>query len=287
MVRERAAGAGAVSYAALVLGRDLVALDQDHPGFRDEAYRARRNAIAAAALSHQRGQPAPFVAYTEEEHGVWRTVWDHLEPLHAQYACAAYRRGAAQLALDRGKVPQLAALNDVLGAVTGFAMLPVAGLVTPKVFMDHLDEGVFLATQYMRHHSRPLYTPEPDVVHEVVGHGPTLMHPDFVGLSRAFGAASKRAAPEAIDGLIRLYWYTLEFGVVEEGGSLHVCGAGLLSSFGELGRFEREARLVPLDIGRIVETPFDPTTYQATLFVAPSFERMVTEVTAYLDTCGR
>jgi phenylalanine-4-hydroxylase len=274
----------ATGYAAVVLGRDLVALDQDHPGFRDEAYRARRNAIAAVALSHQRGQPVPFAAYTDEEHGVWRTVWEHLEPLHARYACAAYREGAAELALDHGSVPQLAALNDALGAVTGFAMLPVAGLVTPKVFMDHLDERVFLATQYMRHHSRPLYTPEPDVVHEVVGHGPTLMHPEFVGLSRAFGAASKRAAPERIERLIRLYWYTLEFGVVEEEGRLRVCGAGLLSSFGELGRFEREARLVPLDIGRVVETPFDPTTYQATLFVAPSWQRMVTEVTAYLDT---
>jgi phenylalanine-4-hydroxylase len=271
-----------------VLGRELVALDQDHPGFRDEAYRARRNAIAALALSYERGQPVPAVPYTDEEHGVWRTVWDHLEPLHGRYACAEYREGAGRLALDRGSIPQLATVNAALAAVTGFAMLPVAGLITPKVFMDHLDDGVFLATQYMRHHSRPLYTPEPDVVHEVVGHGPTLIQADliqadFVALSRAFGAASKRAAPEHIDRLIRLYWYTLEFGVVEEAGGLRVCGAGLLSSFGELGRFEREARLAPLDIGRVVETPFYPTSYQETLFVASSFGGMVREVTAYLE----
>ncbi len=265
-----------------MLGRELVALDQDHPGFRDAGYRARRNEIAALALGYERGKPVPTVDYTPEEHAVWRTVWDHLAPLHERYACAAYREGAARLALDRGRIPQLAAVNDALAPVTGFAMLPVAGLITPKVFMDHLDDGVFLATQYMRHHSRPLYTPEPDVVHEVVGHGPTLVHPDFVRLSRAFGAASKRAAPEVIDRLIRLYWYTLEFGVVEEAGGLRVCGAGLLSSFGEIGRFEREARLVPLDIDRVVETPFDPTSYQGTLFVASSFTEMVESVSAYL-----
>src|SRR6185369_8775992 len=149
-------------------------------------------------------------------------------------------------------------------------------------FMEQLDERVFLATQYMRHHSRPLYTPEPDVVHEIVGHAPTLVEDRFVSLSRAFGAATKRADDELTQKLIRLYWYTLEFGVVEEGGSLKVCGAGLLSSFGELGRFERDARLVPLDIDRVIETPFDPTSYQETLFVAPSFDRMVDDLTRWL-----
>lgn len=265
-----------------MLGRELVALDQDHPGFRDPDYRARRNAIAAIALGYERGRPVPRVEYTPEEDGVWREVWAHLDPLHDKYACAAYVEGAAALGLDKTRVPQLADLNDVLGGVTGFSMLPVGGLITPKIFMDHLDEKVFLATQYMRHHSRPLYTPEPDIVHEVVGHAPTLLQAGFVRLSRAFGVASKRADAERIEHLIRLYWYTLEFGVVEEVGGLKVCGAGLLSSFGELGRFEKEAHLLPLDIDRVIETPFDPTSYQATLFVAPGFDRMIDEVEAWL-----
>ncbi len=266
-----------------MLGRELVALDQDHPGFRDPEYRRRRDAIAAIALGYERGKPVPTVDYTPPEHGVWRTVWDHLAPLHDRYACAAYREGAARLALDKSRVPQLAELNVRLAQETGFSMLPVAGLITPKVFMDHLDDGIFLATQYMRHHSKPLYTPEPDVIHEVVGHAPTLVQEGFVRLSKAFGAASKRADPERTQHLIRLYWYTLEFGVVREAGKLMVCGAGLLSSYGELGRFEREANLVPLDIERVIETPFDPTSYQQTLFVADGFDRLVADVGAWLD----
>ncbi|NUO48666.1 MAG: phenylalanine 4-monooxygenase [Polyangiaceae bacterium] len=265
-----------------MLGRELVALDQDHPGFRDPDYRARRNAIAAIALGYERGRPVPKVDYTAAEDGVWREVWAHLDPLHDRYACAAYLEGAAALGLDKTRVPQLADLNEVLGAATGFSMLPVGGLITPKIFMDHLDEKVFLATQYMRHHSRPLYTPEPDIVHEVVGHAPTLLQAGFVRLSRAFGVASKRADAHRIEHLIRLYWYTLEFGVVEEAGGLKVCGAGLLSSFGELGRFEKEARLLPLSIDRVIETPFDPTSYQGTLFVAPGFDRMIDDVEAWL-----
>jgi phenylalanine-4-hydroxylase len=267
-----------------VLERDLVVLDQDHPGFRDRAYRARRDAIAQAAIDYRPGEPVPDVAYTEEEQAVWRTVWDHLEPLHERYACRAYRDGAAALALDRMRIPQLNELNPVLSGATGFGMQPVAGLVTPKVFMDRLDDGVFLATQYMRHHSRPLYTPEPDVVHEIVGHAPSLLQDGFVRLSRAFGGASKRANEARNLSLIRLYWYTLEFGVVHEDGALKVCGAGLLSSYGELGRLESGPRLEPLDIERVIATPFDPTTYQATLFVAPSFEQMVEDVAAWVSS---
>ena len=148
---------------------------------------------------------------------------------------------------------------------------------------------MFLSTQYMRHHSRPLYTPEPDVVHELVGHAATFASPEFVALNRAFGrAASGLASGHARDDdarrrIDRLYWFTMEFGVVEEAGGAKAVGAGLLSSFGELGRFESGADLVPFDVDEIVETPYDPTSYQARLFVAPSFERLALAVIARLE----
>jgi phenylalanine-4-hydroxylase len=265
---------------------DLVCLDQDHPGFRDPDYRARRNAIARLALDYVPGRPVGPVAYTPEEHDVWATVWSHLDPLHARYACRAYVEASTELRLARERIPQLCDLNPALERATGFRMWPVAGLVSPRAFMSHLDDGVFLATQYIRHFSRPLYTPEPDVVHELVGHAPTFVHPTFTALSRLFGRASKRADEQQIEHLIRLYWYTLEFGVIEEDGVLKVVGAGLLSSFGELGRFEREVRLCPLDTGRIAETPFDPTSYQETLFVAPSLEAMADSVRAWVEDRG-
>ena len=264
---------------------DLVALDADHPGFHDPHYRARRNAIARAALEYAEGVPVPRIDYLDEEHGVWREVWRNLEPLHARYACAESIEAARRVALERERIPQLADVNRVIEPLHGFRMLPVAGLVTAKAFLSQLARGVFLSTQYMRHHSVPLYTPEPDVVHELIGHAATFGHEGFVRLNRAFGEATLRARDDAtVEKIGRLYWFTLEFGVVREGSRLKVYGAGLLSSFGELGRFESEERLVPWDVEAIVSTPYDPTRYQENLFVAPSFAAMERDVLRWLES---
>jgi phenylalanine-4-hydroxylase len=261
----------------------LVKLDRDHPGFRDRAYRDRRDAIARLALEHREGQPPPEVAYTESEQSVWQTIWEHLTPLHDRFACDAWREGAARLDVSRTRVPQLRALNEQIAPLTGFRLVPVAGLVAPGVFLRHLARGEFLATQYMRHASAPLYTPEPDVVHEVVGHALSLAHEGFAALNRAFGEAACRARDAGEDeALVRVYWWTLEFGALEDAGRLEVYGAGLLSSFGELGRFAAGAPRRPFDLDAMARTPFDPTDYQAQFFVAPPFEEMAREVLAWL-----
>ena len=168
--------------------------------------------------------------------------------------------------------------------MTGFIYQPVAGLVTPREFLEGLSQRWFLATQYMRHHSMPLYTPEPDVIHEVLGHGPMLAVSHHAQLNVLFGEATKRTSDDRIDDLIRLYWYTLEFGLIREDGDLKAVGAGLLSSFGELGSFEGRAELKPFDIEVITQTPFDPTAYQATLFVAPSEQALFDELRARLES---
>lgn len=260
----------------------LVALDADHPGFHDAEYRKRRDEIARAAIEYRDGDHVPDIRYTAAEQEVWREVWRHLEPLHAQYACTEYLGAAQRIALSRERIPQLAAVNAVIEPMLGFRMLPVAGLVTADAFLKQLGRGVFLSTQYMRHHSVPLYTPEPDVVHELIGHAATFAHEGFVRLNRAFGEAALRASADDVERIGRLYWYTLEFGVVREGSALKVYGAGLLSSFGELGRFESEEGLAEWDVAAIAETPYDPTRYQETLFVAPSFATMARDVIDWL-----
>ena len=259
-------------------------LDADHPGFHDAVYRRRRNEIARAALEYREGQPVPSIGYTEQEHDVWAEVWRHLDPLHDRYACRAYREAGDRIALSRERIPQLAAVNATIQPLLGFRMTPVAGLVAAKSFLSQLGRDTFLSTQYMRHHSVPLYTPEPDVVHELIGHAATFADPTFVALNRAFGEAALRAHddPETIERIGRLYWYTLEFGVVREGGRLRVYGAGLLSSFGELGRFEREEELRDWNVDDIANTSYDPTQYQQNLFVAPSFEAMADDVMQWL-----
>ena len=261
----------------------LVELDQDHPGFRDLEYRARRDTIARIALTHRSGDAVPDAPYTDGEHAVWRTVFETLSPIHAQLVCDELNAVQNALALDRHRIPQLATVNRALQAETQFRMEPVAGLVEPRTFLERLADGVFLSTQYIRHYSRPMYTPEPDVIHELVGHAASLIHPDIVDLSRAFGRATKRAPDSAVDQLIRVYWYTLEFGALEQDGRIKAYGAGLMSSAGELTRFGTEAALRPWDLARIAQTPFDPTDYQPQIYVAPSFARMVTDLTEWLN----
>ena len=262
-------------------------LDRDHPGFRDPDYRRRRDAIALAARAHRSGEPVADVLYTDAEHAVWRDVLGALEALHAARVCRPLRDAADRLGLRRDQVPQFSAVNPRLMAAGGLRMEPVEGLVSPRVFLGWLARGVFLATQYLRHHSRPLYTPEPDVIHELVGHAASLTHPGLVAVSQAFGRAADAAGDAAaLQRLINLYWYTLEFGACEEGGRVVAVGAGLLSSIGELSRFEREAELMPWDIDRAAATAFDPTDYQGVIFVAPSLDRMLSDLGGWLGRGG-
>ena len=264
---------------------NIVQLDQDHPGFRDPTYRQRRDAIARIALAHRSGDRVPDAPYTEQEHAVWAHIKSHLAPLHDRLVCRELNAIGAALALPTTRIPQLAEVNATLRRGVGFRMEPVAGLVKARLFLEHLGQGVFLSTQYIRHHSKPMYTPEPDVVHELVGHAASLLHPRICALSRLFGQRAAEATDEAeIERLTRLYWYTLEFGVCEEGGALKAVGAGLLSSIGELQRSTTgQTPTAPWDLAQIEATPYDPTTYQPVVFVAPSFDAMIDDLTAWLE----
>jgi phenylalanine-4-hydroxylase len=263
---------------------DLVTLDRDHPGFRDLVYRARRNDIARIALDYVIGDPVPRIEYTEEDHAVWAKVWERCAPLHERYACRAYKDSCAILALDRKRIPQLADVNSKLGPLTGFQMLPVAGLVSSRVFLSSLGRNTFLSTQYIRHASRPLYTPEPDVVHELVGHAATLCNPQIAGLNRLFGEAAFHVTDATLTLLERLYWHTMEFGLLREEGNLKAYGAGLLSSFGELERFEASAAIKEWNAEEITRGAYDPTDYQAVLYVIRDLDTLAADVRAWLAT---
>src|SRR6266496_1633063 len=252
----------------------IIQLDPDHPGFRDQDYRTRRNRIAQIAMAYHPGEAIPDAPYTAEEHQVWRTIWQALKPAHQKHACSDYLASLKRLAFDTERIPQLSEVSKRVEAISGFRLEPVAGLVEPRVFLENLANGVFLCTQYIRHHSTPLYTPEPDVVHEIVGHGVTLASEKLAEINRMFGRAVKqRTQPEALEQLSRIYWFTIEFGVLRENGEVKAYGTGLLSSAGELKEM-READLRPLDLDAISHQEYDPTHYQPVLFCAKSFEGM-------------
>jgi len=260
----------------------IVVLDPDHPGFSDQQYRVRRNQIAQLSLGYQPGEPIPEAPYTADEHNVWRAVWQALAPAHEAHACAEYLSCVKKLDFPRDRIPQLSEVNQRVEALSGFHLEPVAGLVEPRTFLDALASGTFLCTQYIRHHSTPFYTPEPDVIHELAGHAVTLASQRLAELNRSFGRAVKRTkSPEAFDRLSRVYWFTIEFGVVLEEGQLKAYGAGLLSSAGELAAM-CNSELRPLDPEAASAQGYDPTQYQKVLFCAESFDAMFQTIEEYL-----
>ena len=260
----------------------IVDLDPEHPGFRDPEYRARRNAIADIAMSYRPGKPIPQAPYTALEHGVWQTIWNALGPAHRAHACAEYLDCLEKLNFDTESIPQLDEVSRKVEALSGFRLEPVAGLVEPRIFLESLTRGVFLCTQYIRHHSTPLYTPEPDVAHEIIGHAVTLASPRLAEINRLFGeAVSRTKDADELDRLARVYWFTIEFGVLRENGRIKAYGTGLLSSAGELSEMHK-AELRPLDLEVAANHVYDPTHYQSILFCADSFDEMESSLRRFL-----
>lgn len=258
-----------------------VVLGSDHPGFSDPAYRARRNAIAAAALDWQPGSDIPEPDYTSVEHDVWRVVARELEPLHRSHACRAFLEAKEELALRGDRVPQLHEVTERLAAVTGFRYLPVAGLAPLREFYGAFAGSRFFSTQYLRHPSMPLYTPEPDVIHEVMGHANQLADPGFAALYRLVGEAVARTASDgALRFLSRVFWFSMEFGVVREAGEPKAYGAGILSSCGETAAF-RTADIRPLDLAAMGTLTYDITRYQPVLFAARSMSHLLDVLTLF------
>jgi phenylalanine-4-hydroxylase len=274
-------------YAPVVMTGDgdvVVELAADHPGVNDPEYRARRNQIAALALDWTPGAPIPQAAYTDEEHEVWRVVSAELARKHVRLACRAAREGGARLTLPSDRIPQLDEVSAMLRPLTGFSYQPAAGLVPLREFYGALADRAFWSTQYIRHHSVPLYTPEPDVVHEVIGHATTLASADYAALYAAAGQAARRVESDAaLEFVSRVFWFSLEFGVVREPDGPKAYGAGLLSSYGEIEEFV-EADLRPVSIAQMGTQGYDIGHYQPVLFAADSWAQVCDVVGGFFDT---
>ncbi|WP_246064298.1 phenylalanine 4-monooxygenase [Nonomuraea longispora] len=263
----------------------MVELSASHPGFADPVYRTRRNAIAGLAVNYRPGTPIPVAEYTEQEHEVWATVTRELGIKHAKYATAEYLDGAARLGLPQDRIPQLEEVSQLLEPLTGFRYLPAAGLVPLRDFYGVLADGYFHSTQYIRHHSVPFYTPEPDVIHEVIGHANALANSRYAALYRLAGQAARRVeGEEALEFVSKVFWFTMEFGVMREAGELKAYGAGILSSYGEIEEF-RGMDIRPLNLSAMGTTQYDITKYQDVLFRAESVQHLEDVVGDFWATC--
>jgi phenylalanine-4-hydroxylase len=275
-------------YSPVTAGGDgevTVHLSDDHPGAGDPEYRARRNDIAALALAWRPGAPAPDVRYTEAEQEVWRTVCRELAAKHERLAIAEFLEAKAALELPTNGVPSLDLVSERLRPITGFHYAPAAGLVPLREFYGSLAERLFHSTQYVRHPAVPLYTPEPDIIHEVFGHGHLLATPTFSELHRLTGEAARRLTDEEnLRFLSRVFWFTVEFGVVVEDGELKAYGAGILSSYGEIDEF-RDMEHRPLDVAEMGTADYDITHYQPVLYRAESLDEVREVVGGFFSGC--
>jgi phenylalanine-4-hydroxylase len=267
-------------------------LDADHPGFTDETYRSRRKIFADIAFNYRHGQPIPRVEYTPEEVTTWGTVFRNLTTLYKTHACHEFNHVFPLLVDNCGfrddNIPQLQDVSDFLKDCTGFTLRPVAGLLSSRDFLAGLAFRVFHSTQYVRHPSVPNYTPEPDVLHELMGHAPLFADPSFAQFSQEIGLASLGAPDEYIEQLATCYWFTVEFGLCRQEGQLKAYGAGLLSSFGELEYcLSGKPEVINFDPPKTAVKSYPITQFQPTYYVAESFEDAKEKLRSYAVTIPR
>lgn len=259
-------------------------LEGDHPGFHDKDYRERRRWIVAQASTFKHGQEIPRVSYTPAEVETWGVVYDKLTSYTGKFAVQQYNEILPLMEKHCGyaknNIPQLQDISDFLKSRTGFTLRPVGGLLSARDFLNALAYRVFFSTQYIRHHSVPLYTPEPDIVHELMGHAPMFADPDFADFSHEIGLASLGASDEDIKRLATCYWFSVEFGLAMQEGKRKAYGAGLLSSFGELeyscadyrpaGGTAEMAEYRPWNPSKAAVQEYPITKYQPVYYVAES-----------------
>ncbi|TCU59932.1 phenylalanine 4-hydroxylase [Novosphingobium sp. PhB57] len=237
-----------------------------------------RGEYEGAAADYTVGQD--WHAYTPEMHERWRRLHARQSALVETYACRAFREGLARLDCADG-IPRFEDANAILGAATGWELVGVPGFIPDAVFFDHLAHRRFPVTRWLREEHELDYLVEPDVFHDFFGHVPMLLDPTIADFLELYGKAGARAmAMDALGMLARIYWYTIEFGLVREDGALKVFGAGIISSASET-RFSIEDRAVlrlPFDAVRVMRTGYMIDAFQKTYFVLESLPQLIEDL---------
>jgi phenylalanine-4-hydroxylase len=222
--------------------------------------------------------PQNWASYTLAEHALWDTLFARQAAMLEGRVAPSFLRGLDVLRLSKPGIPDFAELSERLGALTGWTVVAAPGLVPDDVFFRHLANRTFVAGQFIRKPEQIDYLQEPDVFHDVFGHVPLLADPTFADYMQAYGEGGLRSLKfGALEKLARLYWYTVEFGLIRDGDALKLYGAGIVSSFGE-SHFALEdpsPNRIGFDLRRAMRTRYRIDDYQQTYFVIDSFEDLL------------
>jgi phenylalanine-4-hydroxylase len=292
------AGTKLVEYGATIDAQSMVTpddvtvleLEPGHPGLGDEGYERRRHELFALCRKHRLEKLGPpLIDYTSEETRIWREVSPVLDELHIKYACDIYLKAKRELAITRDTIPQLRHLSERVQKETNMHLVPAEGALPYRTFYEYIADRGFPVTQFIRHGSHPEFTPEPDMIHDCLGHVPPLMNRDYAELLTLIGkAVATTTKGEHVLALKRFSWFSIEFGLMEEGRDTKVFGAGILSSTGEIPNslFSKDVIRKPFVTDVVIGTDYDPSRMQDHLFIAPSFPFLRSELTVLVKRLG-
>jgi phenylalanine-4-hydroxylase len=222
----------------------------------------------------------PWASYSATDHATWATLFARQQQLLPQRASQAFLDNLARMRMGSDAIPKFDDLNRMLRATTGWELVGVEGLLPELTFFDHLANRRFPVTWWIRRPEQLDYLAEPDLFHDLFGHVPLLMEPVFADYMQAYGLGGVKAhgiGAQALVHLTRLYWYTVEFGLIREPAGLRIYGSGIVSSKGEsIHCLESPApNRIGFDLRRIMRTRYRIDTYQKTYFVIDSFEQLM------------
>ncbi len=221
--------------------------------------------------------PQNWEAFTREEHAVWDTLFERQAKLLPGRASKAFLRGLDALRLSESGIPNFDDLSERLMKLTGWQVVAVPGLVPDDVFFEHMANRRFVSGNFIRRADQLDYLQEPDVFHDVFGHVPMLADPVFADYLAAYGRGGLRALElGALPQLARLYWYTVEFGLVQEDDGQRIFGAGIVSSSAEsvFALDDPSPHRIGFDLERVMRTEYRIDDFQQNYFVVPSFEEL-------------
>ena len=222
----------------------------------------------------------PWDSYSAEDHATWATLFRRQRDILKGRACDEFIDNQERFGMSAEQIPRFEELNEVLAKTTGWELIGVEGLLPELTFFDHLANRRFPVTWWIRRPDQIDYIAEPDMFHDLFGHVPLLLNPVFADYMQAYGRGGVKAhgvSAEALVNLTRLYWYTVEFGLIRQRGELRIYGSGIVSSKGESIHSLESAspNRIGFDLKRIMRTRYRIDTYQKTYFVIDSFEQLI------------